>query len=163
MIRLFKGENRLGFTILALVLLLLMLSVASCRTSGTGTATTTNNYNNDRYGARYADPYLVCALSGVETVTAEALYVRREPSAKAKKVDVLVYGERVDLLMRQGNWIQVNTYRYDGGWVYGAYLTGFDIPIPKRGAGAEEIEPKKDEKQNPEPTPENDTGTGQSL
>ena len=142
--------------VLALVLLSLTLALSACRTTGS-----TGNSSSDPYysDARYADSTLVCELSGVESVTAHALYVRSGPSSRARKVDALVEGERVDLLRREGNWIQVNTHRYEGGWVYGAYLTGFDIPIPKQGPGAEEI----DDNKNPQPKPEKDTQKGQYL
>jgi hypothetical protein len=155
---LFMGKNGRGLLVLTLVSLALLLAVAACRT----TSSTSDNTNRS-YEARYADSTLSCELSGVESVTAEALHVRSAPSAQARKVDGLVYGERVDLLQRRGNWIQVNTHRYEGGWVYGAYLTGFDIPVPKKGAGAQEIDQNKEQNKNPEKKPEKDTENGQYL
>jgi len=68
-----------------------------------------------------------------ETVTAYELNVRSGPGPKFSGVNVLHRGEMVEILGREGNWIQIRNPRVPFGWVYGAYLTGFgDIPIPKK-------------------------------
>ena len=60
-----------------------------------------------------------------ESVTAEALNVRNEPSGKAKIIGVVHQHDVVEILTRKDNWIQVKTPYNFMGWVYGAYITGF--------------------------------------
>lgn len=62
----------------------------------------------------------------METVTADALNVRRSPSKHGEVLIVLQKGSTVEIAGRDGDWIQILTPRRQYGWVYGAYITGFD-------------------------------------
>jgi uncharacterized protein YgiM (DUF1202 family) len=66
-----------------------------------------------------------------ETVTAYQLNVRNGPGPNFQVINTLHRGEVVEILGREGNWIQIRNERTPFGWVYGAYLSGFpDIPRP---------------------------------
>ncbi len=61
-----------------------------------------------------------------ERVTADALNVRRSPSNQGEILTVLPKGCMVEIAGRDGDWIQILTPRKRYGWVFGAYLTGFN-------------------------------------
>ncbi|MBU2548476.1 MAG: SH3 domain-containing protein [Proteobacteria bacterium] len=90
------------------------------------------------------------ALQQRSSVTAHRLAVRMGPSVKYGVINALKKGETVEVLERKGSWIRVRSERVDDGWVYGAYLTGFEgtIARPERqtkkaasGGGADKNEP----------------------
>lgn len=73
---------------------------------------------------------LSCRLSAVP--------MRGEPSMRAEMVNQLLYGDRVRLLRREGDWLQVQSC-YDGyeGWVDGKQLSAavatdelYVVPVP---------------------------------
>ena len=71
-------------------------------------------------------------------VTAYRLNVRQEPVAGSHILAVLARGELVEILDRSGDWLLVRrppqAYSdFFQGWVYGAYLTGYqDMIAPPR-------------------------------
>ncbi|MFW5733457.1 MAG: SH3 domain-containing protein [Oceanidesulfovibrio sp.] len=71
-------------------------------------------------------------VSRTSSVTAHRLNVRADPSSKAHIIEVLARGQEVDVLDRQYDWIKVRTPNRHVGWVYGAFLQGFDIPEPSK-------------------------------
>mgnify|MGYP001100480908 CR=1 FL=1 len=69
-----------------------------------------------------------------ESCTINGLNIRAEPSVKAAVLGSLAKGESVEILEQVGHWILVRTSEQLEGYVYGAYLTGFDI-APSRARG----------------------------
>jgi hypothetical protein len=75
----------------------------------------------------------------VQYVAAYRLNVRAAPQPGTEILGVLQQGEPVEILGRSDNWLLVRRPPYYGrswlpqGWVYGAYLTGYEelIPLPK--------------------------------
>ncbi len=74
----------------------------------------------------------------VEKVTADALNVRRSPSNQGEILTVLSKGSMVQIVGRDGDWIQILTPRKQYGWVFGAYLTGFE-DIKRRHSARETV------------------------
>ena len=65
-----------------------------------------------------------------ETVRLHGLCVRQAPTSRSKIVRALRSGERVGILERKGDWVMVAAAGGARGWVYGGYLTGFNITVP---------------------------------
>ncbi len=61
-----------------------------------------------------------------ETVTADRLNLRKEPSTKSQVILQLKKGDRVSVKDQQGKWTKIVTKTGRSGWVYNEYLTGFD-------------------------------------
>lgn len=95
-------------------------------------------------------------LISSSTVTAYRLNVRAEPSTNAHIIEVIARGDAVEVLDRQYDWIKVRTPNNHLGWVYGAYLSGFDIPKPEKDT------PESEEAQ-PEEAEEDNVGEGRPL
>lgn len=76
-------------------------------------------------------PQAFCADSvRTETVRLQGLCVRQAPTSRSKIVRALRAGERVAVLDRKGDWVMVAAANGSRGWVFGGYLTGFDINAP---------------------------------
>lgn len=67
-----------------------------------------------------------------ETVTAESLNLRTSPSVKSKIITQLKKEEQVTISGQDGRWVKVKTKSGQRGWVYSAYLTGFDPPVSNK-------------------------------
>jgi len=65
-----------------------------------------------------------------ETVRLHGLCVRQAPTSRSKIVRALRSGERVEILGRKGDWVMIAAAGGARGWVFGGYLTGFDIDAP---------------------------------
>ncbi len=148
---LLRTAPRLG-TLAAIILCLLQVTLWGC--------------------ARYPYPYEPYPappppLAPLETqyVTAYQLNVRAAPQPGTEILGVLQQGELVEILSRSDRWLLVRRPPYEGrtwfpqGWVYGAYLTGYEdlIPLPKSTApgATKAAAPDSDDKS---PSPEPQTG-----
>jgi len=85
-----------------------------------------------------------------ESVTINGLNLRAQPSAKANVIDSLARGDTVEVLGRSGNWILVRTSEDEEGYVFGAYLTGFDIAPPHSRQPQSKAPKPKDDQVEPE-------------
>lgn len=86
-----------------------------------------------------------------ESVTVDSLNVRSGPGTRHGVIEVVHYGASLEILSRDGNWINVRTPYNSYGWVYGAYITGYpDIhrpasrPSTSGGSESEEFIPDVD-------------------
>jgi hypothetical protein len=89
-------------------------------------------------------------ITSTSTVTAHRLNVRAEPSSNAHVIEVLDRGDSVDVLDRRYDWIRIRTPNRHLGWVYGAYLSGYDIPVP---AGEPALRPERSAEPTPDESP----------
>ncbi len=88
-------------------------------------------------------------FASTSTVTAYRLNVRAEPSTNAPIIEVIARGDAVEVLDRQYDWIKARTPDNYLGWVYGAYLSGFDIPKPEKDTPeSEEAQPQEADEEN---------------
>lgn len=60
-----------------------------------------------------------------ETVTADRLNLRKEPTTKSQVLTQLKKGDRVTIHSQEDPWVKVTTEFGSSGWVHSAYLTGF--------------------------------------
>lgn len=61
-----------------------------------------------------------------ETVTANRLNLRKEPSTQSRALSVLRKGDELEVHRLSGKWAKVTTSDEREGWVYVRYITGFE-------------------------------------
>lgn len=78
-------------------------------------------------------------------VTAHRLNLREKGSAKSLILSVLIKGEELEIMSREGSWLEIKTETGDHGWVYGRYVmeieavTAIPLAPPEKRAETEKI------------------------
>ncbi len=62
----------------------------------------------------------------MESVTVDSLNVRSGPSTGYSVIETIHKDDSVEVLDREGKWINIVTPEGQDGWAHGGYLTGFD-------------------------------------
>lgn len=92
------------------------------RTSGSSSASTSSSSTISKASAKAAVK-TTSASSGTAVVTASSLRIRSGPGTGYEVVGSLQSGNKVTLLLRQGEWSRVRTAGGTAGWVSSGYLS----------------------------------------